>query len=645
MQARKSTLAVPPIGCPRSTANLRAHSLTGFQQAILYYLMATGNYTITSFVMVVVRKHYFIAEVLKHPQSGTYFRRFASTAQAIRSKTVDAISQLPERIPRVTSIQPNNAGSSPSQPPVVKEGTMQQLHPLVKVESAPEPRGRTLPGAERSKSETDDVVQEKGIDMSQPKNGLVPADHTPVTESPNPDNPSSPPALGLLGEPLYRTESPSVMTEGPTSPIGRAPTFGSSIRRRVPGPSPLRHGTIFAGSEVAPAVYATPAPGPRRQGTGLFFQQNSNGVPLTHSLTVPASHEAPFEKGFGGFSPTSLASKLAKRVAPNALHKLETKLTLADGVAYVPSHHHHQRNPQGHGDIENSAPTPEVPNGRAVSGERSVGSPGLQGNPAISRPSAVSFHPMTNSESQPLPLIPSVSSDASSETDWADEIEEGAKIMWKKSVSYIKEGVLWVGRNSAFRIDDLNEDQIEELGGVEYRALRILSWILALYFIGTQLVTFTIITVYLSSTSKYDSVFDNQPRYVPKAWFAAFQCMSAYTGGGLTLVDQGMVPFRPAFLIVITQGMLIVAGNMGFPILLRLVVWLLSKMVTAEHRAPLQFLLDHPRRCFLYLFPSHQTWFLVVVFLVLSCIEWFSFLLLDIGLDSVECQMCLLLVL
>lgn len=45
--------------------------------------------------------------------------------------------------------------------------------------------------------------------------------------------------------------------------------------------------------------------------------------------------------------------------------------------------------------------------------------------------------------------------------------------------------------------------------------------------------------------------------------------------------------------------------------------WLLLKLVPARFglKEPLTFLLDHPRRCFVYLFPSHQTWFLFSVVL------------------------------
>ena len=49
-----------------------------------------------------------------------------------------------------------------------------------------------------------------------------------------------------------------------------------------------------------------------------------------------------------------------------------------------------------------------------------------------------------------------------------------------KKVTYLKHGVLKVGRNSDFNTDELTDDQLEELGGIEYRALRALSWIVGL---------------------------------------------------------------------------------------------------------------------------------------------------------------------
>ncbi|CAD6578645.1 MAG: hypothetical protein TREMPRED_002239 [Tremellales sp. Tagirdzhanova-0007] len=69
---------------------------------------------------------------------------------------------------------------------------------------------------------------------------------------------------------------------------------------------------------------------------------------------------------------------------------------------------------------------------------------------------------------------------------------------------------------------------------------------------------------------------------------------------------------------------------------LRLVIWLCTKIWrSGEVNETLHFLLDHPRRCFLYLFPSHQTWYLVLTLVVFTCVEMFGFLVLNIGLPVI----------
>lgn len=86
-------------------------------------------------------------------------------------------------------------------------------------------------------------------------------------------------------------------------------------------------------------------------------------------------------------------------------------------------------------------------------------------------------------------------------------------------------------------------------------------------------------------------------------------------------------------------------------------IWIISKCVNKKSRLheTLHFLLDHPRRCFVYLFPSHQTWFLLTVLIALKCVsclyqpirscltvcfssgtDWFFFLVLDIGNPVIE---------
>ncbi|KAJ3727873.1 cation transport protein-domain-containing protein [Lentinula raphanica] len=207
---------------------------------------------------------------------------------------------------------------------------------------------------------------------------------------------------------------------------------------------------------------------------------------------------------------------------------------------------------------------------------------------------------------------------------------EGANVPWLTSSAEIV-----TGRNSDFHVETLSDDLVEQIGGVEYVALRWLSYMVPLYFIGTQLISFILFAPWLSATHQYDDVFASQSRIVQKPWFSLFQVMGAYTGGGLSLVDEGMVPFQSAYLMVFSLMFVILAGNHALPIFLRFVIWIGSKIAKSgsESEKALSFLLDHPRRCFVYLFPSHQTWFLVICLVAFSAIEWAAFEVLDIGLE------------
>ncbi|EPQ55187.1 hypothetical protein GLOTRDRAFT_111153 [Gloeophyllum trabeum ATCC 11539] len=205
-----------------------------------------------------------------------------------------------------------------------------------------------------------------------------------------------------------------------------------------------------------------------------------------------------------------------------------------------------------------------------------------------------------------------------------------------KPVPYISFDAI-VGRNSAFY--ELTNDELEELGGVEYRALNALLWIVPVYHICVQAISFIVIAPYMSE-SRWSSDFKPPAlhRNLPPPWFALFQVVSAYTNTGTSLVDQSMIPFQTAYPMIFFVIFLILAGNTAFPIFLRLMIWTMTKVVPPRSRLneTLHFLLDHPRRCFIYLFPSHQTWFLLIVLVTLTCTDWVSFLVLDIGTPVIE---------
>ncbi|KAH8828423.1 cation transport protein-domain-containing protein [Flagelloscypha sp. PMI_526] len=198
-----------------------------------------------------------------------------------------------------------------------------------------------------------------------------------------------------------------------------------------------------------------------------------------------------------------------------------------------------------------------------------------------------------------------------------------------------------VGRNSTFHLMD--SEQLEELGGVEYRALNALLWIIPIYHFGVQLLGFAIMAPYMSTRFSDAFVPPALHSYLNTTWFSLFQAVSAYTNTGMSLVDQSMLPFQTAYPTILAMIFLILAGNTAFVchffhLVITFLIWSTTKFLSKTSRLneTLHFLLDHPRRCYIYLFPSHQTWFLLTVVILLTCTDWFFFMVLDIGTPAIE---------
>lgn len=185
---------------------------------------------------------------------------------------------------------------------------------------------------------------------------------------------------------------------------------------------------------------------------------------------------------------------------------------------------------------------------------------------------------------------------------------------------------------------------------MDIQALSALLKIVAAYYVLVQLIPIIIFapvmkTLYAWQFADVGSVTNSG------GWYAAFNIVSAYSNSGLSLLDTSMITFQTAYSQVIPDscvnqrltryscrwilvlGFCILAGNTAFPVFLRFSIWVLSKLVpkTSRLHETLQFLLDHPRRCYIYLFPSHQTWLLLGMLVILNCTDWVCFLVLDIG--------------
>jgi len=185
-----------------------------------------------------------------------------------------------------------------------------------------------------------------------------------------------------------------------------------------------------------------------------------------------------------------------------------------------------------------------------------------------------------------------------------------------------------LGRNSAF--PDLNEEQREELGGIEYRSLKTLALVLTFYFWGFWFLGVICLTPWILRSDQYGPIVDQAGQN--RTWWGFWTGSSAFMDLGFTLTPDSMNSFNTAVFPLLLMSFLIVIGNTGFPVMLRFVIWLSSLFVPPGTGLweELRFLLDHPRRCFTLLFPSGATWWLFWLLVALNIIDLIFFIVLDV---------------
>ena len=185
------------------------------------------------------------------------------------------------------------------------------------------------------------------------------------------------------------------------------------------------------------------------------------------------------------------------------------------------------------------------------------------------------------------------------------------------------------GRNSAFL--GLTEEQREELGGIEYRSLKTLAKVLICYFVGFHVFGMVINLPWIKLTNPWRQIVIDYG--IDPGWWGVFTSASLFNDLGFTLTPNSMLSFKEATLTLLVGSFLIIIGNTGFPVMLRFVIWLASKLAPYGSGTweELRFLLDHPRRCFTLLFPSRATWWLFWILLLLNVVDLIFFIVLDLN--------------
>jgi len=191
----------------------------------------------------------------------------------------------------------------------------------------------------------------------------------------------------------------------------------------------------------------------------------------------------------------------------------------------------------------------------------------------------------------------------------------------------------FLARNSSFY--DLSEADRIRLGGAEYKAIAFLSWVVPTYFFMWQLLGCLACGAYVNNY--YANTTEENG--INPFWTGAFNAVSAFNNSGMSLLDANMTSFDTAVYLLITMGLLILAGNTMYPVFLRWIVWTIRQMLPrneewSDARATLQFLLDHPRRCYTNLFPAEHTWWLLFSVIVLNGIDTVMFIILNVSANN-----------
>lgn len=195
-----------------------------------------------------------------------------------------------------------------------------------------------------------------------------------------------------------------------------------------------------------------------------------------------------------------------------------------------------------------------------------------------------------------------------------------------------------VGRNAQFH--DLTTEEREHLGGCEYRALKVLSVIVPLYFVLWQFLGCISLGAWIAH-NKPEAATDNG---VNPWWAGIFFGASAFNNSGMALLDANVIPFQTSYFVLLVMGAMILAGNTAYPIFLRFIVWSILKLLclaTTDDALPdfketLRFILKYPRRVYTNMFPARQTWWLLFMVFLLNMTDWVAFELLNFGNPVIE---------
>ncbi|KAH7303015.1 cation transport protein-domain-containing protein [Stachybotrys elegans] len=182
----------------------------------------------------------------------------------------------------------------------------------------------------------------------------------------------------------------------------------------------------------------------------------------------------------------------------------------------------------------------------------------------------------------------------------------------------------------------MSSEERELLGGMEYRALKLLLWICIGYFVGLHIFGIICLVPWIQNApSRYLDYLAEIGQ--DKTWWAFYSAQTMANNLGFTLTPDSMISFRDATFPMLIMTLLAYLGYNFYPVFLRFLIWTFYKLLpkNSGFRAPLAFLLEHPRRCCMLLFPSRPTWILFGILFALNFVDILLLIVLDLNNPTV----------
>lgn len=177
-------------------------------------------------------------------------------------------------------------------------------------------------------------------------------------------------------------------------------------------------------------------------------------------------------------------------------------------------------------------------------------------------------------------------------------------------------------RSEDFTCYKNTEEELE----MRYQAFSLLSWIVPLYVVLVQLGG-SIALGWFISAHHHSIPAEN---HINSWWSGIFLAISAFNNCGMSLLDANMAPFQQSYFVLLAMSGLILLGNTIFPILLRIIIRCLARVIPEGDkwqgcRSGLRLLIDEKSRILCpYLFTRSELFWLAGTVLILNGVDWVS---------------------